>query len=283
MVDAPCSGEGMFRKDHEARGEWSEQNVWNCARVQEEILHEIWPALRDGGTLIYSTCTFNREEDEGVLERFAEWAGEELVESAEVAVEADWGVVVGRVGAFQTFHFYPHKAVGEGFFAAVARKAETGRRTRLPRSKRAVLTPLDKQSTKELHRWVMEPEAMRFAQAGECCYGWYAEQYEAVKMLSELLPVVYSGVAMGQLFEGKLKPDQALAHFAGLNREAVAVAEFQREEALTYLRKGEVAAEKFSEGLNLVCSEGRPLGFAKRIGARVNNLYPNILRILKTE
>ena len=124
---------------------------------------------------------------------------------------------------------------------------------------------------------------MRFAQAGECCYGWYAEQYEAVKMLSELLPVVYSGVAMGQLFKGKLKPDQALAHFAGLNREAVAVAEFQREEALTYLRKGEVAAEKFSEGLNLVCSEGRPLGFAKRIGARVNNLYPNILRILKTE
>lgn len=282
-VDAPCSGEGMFRKDHEARGEWSEQQVWNCARVQGEILQEIWPALRDGGTLIYSTCTFNREEDEGVLERFAAWAGEELTEAPEVAVEADWGIVVGRVGAFQTFHFYPHKAVGEGFFAAVARKAEGGGRTRLPRSKRAVVAPLDKPSVAELEGWVTEPEAMRFARAGECCYGWYAEQYEAVKLLSELLPVVYSGVAMGQLFKGKLKPDQALAHFVGLNRERVAVAELDREEALGYLRKGEVAAEKFSEGLNLVCSEGRPLGFAKRIGARVNNLYPNILRILKTE
>ena len=282
-VDAPCSGEGMFRKDHEARGEWSEQNVWNCARVQEEILKEIWPALRDGGTLIYSTCTFNREEDEGVLERFSEWAGEELEEAAEVAVEESWGVVTGRIGAFQTFHFYPHKAVGEGFFAAVARKAETGGRTRLPRSKRAVLTPLDKHATRELQRWVVEPEAMRFAQAGECCYGYYAEQYEAVKVLSELLPVVYSGVAMGQLFKCKLKPDQALAHFAGLNREAIPTAELDKEEALGYLRKGEVAADRFEEGMNLVASEGRALGFAKRIGVMVNNLYPNILRILKTE
>ena len=88
-VDAPCSGEGMFRKDHEARGEWSEQNVWNCARVQEEILQEIWPALRDGGTLIYSTCTFNTQEDEENVRWMMEELGAELLP---IATDPAWGI-----------------------------------------------------------------------------------------------------------------------------------------------------------------------------------------------
>ncbi|MBR5850108.1 MAG: rRNA cytosine-C5-methylase [Alistipes sp.] len=282
-VDAPCSGEGMFRKDHEARGEWSEQHVHLCAARQDEILREAWRSLKAGGRLIYSTCTFNRQEDEGTLERFLAWAGDEVVEAPACALSEEWGVVAGRVGAFQTFRLFPHKAEGEGFFAAVACKGEEGGKARLPRAKRSLLTPLDKASMAELRRWVKEPDAMTFAQAGELCYGWYKEQYEAVKLLSEVLPVVYSGVAFGQLFKGRLKPDQALAHFVGLNRAALPAVELEREEALAYLRKQDIAAERCAEGLNLVCCEGRPLGFAKRIGARVNNLYPNVLRILKTE
>ena len=124
---------------------------------------------------------------------------------------------------------------------------------------------------------------MQLGMAGETCYAWYKEQAEAVKRLSEQVSVIYSGVAMGQLFKGKLKPDQALAHFVGLNREAVSVAALSREEALGYLRRQEVAVERFSEGMNLVVCEELPLGFAKRIGARVNNLYPNVLRILKND
>ena len=88
---------------------------------------------------------------------------------------------------------------------------------------------------------------------------------------------------MGQLFKGKLKPDQALAHFVELNRSAVAVADLSEEESLAYLRKQELHTEGLQEGLNLMCYEGLPLGFAKRIGGRVNNLYPTILRILKGE
>ena len=101
-VDAPCSGEGMFRKDPDARGEWSEGNVKQCAARQDEILREAWRALRPGGTLVYSTCTFNRDEDEGALERMAAWAGDEIAESEETAVEDAWGIVCGRVGAFRT-------------------------------------------------------------------------------------------------------------------------------------------------------------------------------------
>ena len=282
-VDAPCSGEGMFRKDDVARQEWSEQNVRLCAERQDQILRHAWQALRAGGTLIYSTCTFNREEDEGTLERFLEWASEEVEPAQEVAVDADWGIVTGHVGAFQTFRFMPHRAVGEGFFAAVVRKSEEVRNGRLPKAKRSVIGAVDKQGVAELRRWVVAPDKMTFGVAGDTCYGWYKEQAEAVKRLSELVSVVYSGVAMGQLFKGKLKPEQALAHFVGLNREAVAATELSREESLCYLRKQEVTVERFTEGMNLVLFEGLPLGFAKRIGGRVNNLYPNVLRILKND
>ncbi|MDO4759110.1 MAG: rRNA cytosine-C5-methylase [Rikenellaceae bacterium] len=282
-IDAPCSGEGMFRKDDQAREEWSEQNVRLCAARQDEILENGWRALKGGGTLLYSTCTFNREEDEGSLERFLASYADEVEEAPEVVVDPAWGIVTGRVGAFQTFRFMPHKARGEGFFAAVARKSSEVGGGRLPKAKRAVITPVAKGDVTELKRWLQEPERMTFGMAGDTCYAWFAEQAEAVKRLSEQLSVLYSGVAMGQIFKGKLKPEQALAHFVGLNREALPVAELNRDEALAYLRKQEVAADRFGEGMNLVACETLPLGFAKRIGARVNNLYPNALRILKND
>lgn len=122
---------------------------------------------------------------------------------------------------------------------------------------------------------------MCFAQVADTLYAWYAAQSDAIRALSEALPVIYSGVAMGQVFKGTLKPDPALAFFDGLNRGAVPVAELDGEEALRFLRKQDIAAAGLAEGMNLVCSRGRALGFAKRIGARVNNMYPNSLRIIK--
>ena len=283
-VDAPCSGEGMFRKDDAARGEWSEANVRLCASRQDAILREAWRALRPGGTLLYSTCTFNRTEDEGSLERFLAWAGDEVAEAGEFPLAEEWGILGGRVGAFRTFRFFPHRAEGEGFFAAVARKApDAGGRSRTPRQRREVLVAADKAAAAELARWVEEPAAMRFAAAGDTLYGWYAAQYDAVRSLSGVLPVIYSGVAMGQLFKGRLKPDPALALFAGLRRDAVPATELGAEEALRFLRKQDLAAGPFAEGINLVTAHGRALGFVKRIGARVNNLYPNSLRILRQQ
>ena len=282
LVDAPCSGEGMFRKDPDARGEWSEGNVKQCAARQDEILREAWRALKPGGTLVYSTCTFNRDEDEGALERMAAWAGDEIAESEETAVEDAWGIVCGRVGAFRTFRFYPHRTCGEGFFAAVARKSfDAGGRVRAPKARRTVFAAVDRKTAGELARWVRNPGGMRFAAVADTCYAWYAAQADAVRTLSEALPVIYSGVALGQVFKGVLKPDPALAFFDGLNRGALHAAELDDEETLRFLRRQDIAAGGLAEGMNLVCSRGRALGFAKRIGARVNNLYPNSLRIIK--
>ena len=180
-VDAPCSGEGMFRKDRDARGEWSEGNVKLCAARQDELLREAWRALKPGGVLIYSTCTFNRDEDEGALERMLGWAEDEAAQAGEVAVDASWGIVCGRVGAFRTFRFYPHRARGEGFFAAVVRKAfDAGGRCRTPKARRTVFASVDRAAAAELRRWVNSPERMCFATVADTCYGYYVAQAEAV-------------------------------------------------------------------------------------------------------
>ena len=150
-----------------------------------------------------------------------------------------------------------------------------------PAARGSSTVPADRAAAAELARWVVEPERMRFGVAGDTCYGWYDAQADAVRSLSETLPVIYSGVAMGQIFKGRLKPDPALAFFTGLDRRAVPAAELEGDQVLEYLRRREVAAERFAEGMNLVTARGRALGFAKRIGNRVNNLYPASLRIVK--
>lgn len=282
-VDAPCSGEGMFRKDEQARSEWSEGNVRMCAARQAEILDEAWQSLAGGGLLIYSTCTFNLDENEGTIRAFAERVGDQLEESEPVECPEEWGVVCGREGVWQTFHFYPHRTQSEGFFAAVARKAESGARRVTPKPRRKIMNDLGGKAREELSRWVENPKAMRFAEVADTCYGYYAEVYDDVKHLAESLSVIYSGVAMGRIFGTTLKPDAALAFFAGLRKDAVARTTLERNEALQYLRKQDVAAELFTEGMNLVECEGCALGFAKRIGNRCNNLFPNSLRILKND
>lgn len=281
-IDAPCSGEGMFRKSEEACEQWSEANVKMCAERQWEIVENVFDTLRPGGVLIYSTCTFNRDEDEALVQRICDEWGEAIEPAQEVDVVDEWGAVVGRVGAFQTFRFFPHRVKGEGMFMAVARKAgvPTSRR-RMPKARREVIAAVEKRSEQELSRWVKEPKRMRFFSAGDTIYACWAEHYDEIKALSSRLAVIYSGVALGQIFKGKLKPDGALAFYVGLNRDAVATAELSLDEALQFLRKLDMSAEPFVEGVNMVLYKGLPLGFVKRVGARVNNMYPASLRILK--
>ena len=281
-IDAPCSGEGMFRKSEEACEQWSEANVKMCAERQWEIVENVFDTLRPGGVLIYSTCTFNRDEDEALVQRICDEWGEAIEPAQEVDVADEWGAVVGRVGAFQTFRFFPHRVKGEGMFMAVARKAgEPMSRRRMPKARREVIMAVEKRFEQELSRWVKEPKRMRFFSAGDTIYACWAEHYDEIKALSSRLAVIYSGVALGQIFKGKLKPDGALAFYVGLNRDAVATAELSLDEALQFLRKQDMSAEPFVEGVNMVLYKGLPLGFVKRVGARVNNMYPASLRILK--
>lgn len=280
-VDAPCSGEGMFRKSEEACSQWSEANVAMCAERQTEILRNAFRALRAGGILIYSTCTFNRTEDEEVLRRACAEFGDDLCAAPPVAVDPSWGVATGEEGVFRTFRFFPHRVSGEGMFLAVARKSGEPSRRREPKARRQAMTPVAKADARELSRWVRDGERMRFYEAGENLYGCYAERYDDVAALAGTLSVIYSGVAMGRVFKGLLKPDGALALFADLDLSAAECRDADYPTALRFLRKQDIDASGLAEGVNIVTFGGRPLGFAKRIGGRVNNMYPNSLRILK--
>ena len=278
-VDAPCSGEGMFRKEEVAREDWSEEAVKMCAARQISIVREAWQSLKEGGLFIYSTCTFNEDEDEGVLNNLIEELGDVFATSQRVEIDEKWGIVRGDIGTFQTFRFFPHKSDSEGLFVAVARKAEPTQQ-RTPKARKRVMQEVDKSARKELAKWLREPDKYTFAEVADTIYAYRTEQFKAVQALSEGLTAIYSGVAMGQVFKGKLKPDWALSQFVGLQREAVTTEELDEARALDYLRKRDIAVGDMAEGINLLTHKGRALGFAKRVGARCNNLYPNSLKIM---
>lgn len=278
-VDAPCSGEGMFRKMEEARTEWTASSPEQCAMRQREILEEAWKVLRPGGTLLYSTCTFNPTEDEGVVEWLMSEYGDELETSDRVETMDEWGIVRSDIGPWQCFHFYPHKSRGEGFFAAIARKRDGVARRSMPKARRKLFTQPAKGDIRELERWVTDGHSFRMV--GDDIYAYNANVVDDVITISEYLSVIYSGVAMGRIFKQRLKPEHALALYVGLNRDVVPVVNVSLGDAQDFLRRQDIAASQFEEGINVVAYEGVPIGFVKRIGARCNNMYPKDLRIVK--
>ncbi len=292
-VDAPCSGEGMFRRVPDSRAEWSPANVEMCAARQRRILAYAWDALRPGGVLIYSTCTFNRRENEDNIE----WLAQNFaIEPITMEVPSEWEVECGEVstdtGGIRTFRFWPHRVRGEGFFAAMMRKADGRLKRETPRARREPLVELNRPKNRPLAEWVTVPEAMKFARIGDNNYGFYRPVYQSIAALAGGLNVIYSGVCLGQLFGGKLRPDHALALFHDLAHRKdgevgiiadgrAVVTELSRDEALDYLRKRDANdVEKFAEGLNLLTHNGLSIGWTKRIGHRTNTLLPNSFRIV---
>lgn len=278
VVDAPCSGEGMFRKTPDARNEWTESNVKLCAARQQRILADVWDSLKPGGVLIYSTCTFNPQEDEDNVR----WLTQEYdCEPVHVDTDPTWGIVRDEVNGVEVFHFYPHRVKGEGFFAAVLRKGGHPHKAQRLKARKPVLTDLPKAALQEVGRWCNQPEYMRFALLNnERIFGYYADHCDLVNFLAEQLTVIYSGVEIGQMMGPKLKPEHSLALFHDVSHETVNQADLELFDALKYLRKDEVSPEFFVEGMNLVCYAGLPIGWIKRIGNRCNNLYPKEWRIL---
>lgn len=142
LADVPCSGEGMFRKDDEAVRQWSPQLVSNCSRLQRDIVADIWPCLRPGGILIYSTCTFNAHENEENAEWIASVLGAEFVS---IATQAEWNIQPALTRSCAGYRFLPGTTRGEGLFMTVLRKKAraNGRcRRAMPQNRRESPTPL---------------------------------------------------------------------------------------------------------------------------------------------
>lgn len=276
-VDAPCSGEGMFRKSEEARESWSLDNVKLCAARQRRIMADAWASLREGGLFIYSTCTFNRAENEDNML----WLSEEMeCESVDVECPEGWGIVRTRAGEAECFHFYPHRTVGEGLFAAVVRKGASGTRRKSPKARKSPFVEVDKRVRGEMERYFVDGSTMHFAMVGESIYAYPEELWADVRTVSEQMSVLFSGVKVGEVFGKKFRPDHSLALAARLNKGAFATYELSEDDMLRYFRREELSCVgELKEGINLLLWQGEPVGFTKRVGARTNTLLPKELRI----
>jgi len=288
LTDVPCSGEGMFRKDPVAVDEWSLENVDICWRRQRRILTDIWPALKPGGLLIYSTCTFNREEDEDNVAWIARELGAEVLP---VSIEDDWGITGNLIGKdFPVYRFLPHRAKGEGFFLAVLRKHE-GECDETPSRKLFSSSRMDKKKKgkdakqslaipREAKAWLNGTDAYELTVNGTMVEAFPKSFLDIYSLLKPSLKVLHAGVTLGEIKGKDLIPHHSLAMSTALEEGVFPKAELTYEQAIAYLRKeGLVLDASVPRGYVLVTYHQVPLGFVKNIGNRANNLYPQEWRI----
>lgn len=269
VVDAPCSGEGLFRKDADAMKEWSVENANLCAMRQQRIVHDVWPALKENGVLIYCTCTYNPEENNKNIERFAQELGAEVLP---LNIKADWGVQPLDYG----YQCFPDKVKGEGFYIAVLRKKETQSSGRM-RGGKTVFTKVPNAAAR-YQQWLSTSE-VKLTQFREFLLAISEEQEEAIAFVCSNLKTVSAGTTMGTLKHDKLIPDHALAMSIVLNKENFAHVQVSYEEAIAYLRKDVFWQEGLTKGFSLIQYENFTLGWANVLDNRLNNLYPADWRI----
>lgn len=276
LVDAPCSGEGMFRKDAFAVEQWSVANVELCAKRQREILSGVWDALRPGGLLVYSTCTFNREENEDCVE----WIADELgAQPLALDISDEWNITGSlTTKGLPVYRFIPGYTAGEGLFLAVLRK-DGGSAPAMPRAPR--LKPVAAKVKASLEKWVREPQQFEFVMQGDTVLALPKEHAQVMLALQQKLRCLKCGLAVADVKNDKLLPAHALAMSNDIDAAAFNAVELEREKALAYLHREALAFEGAPLGYLLVEYKGMPLGFVKNIGNRANNMYPAEWRIRK--
>ncbi|MBR3950972.1 MAG: rRNA cytosine-C5-methyltransferase [Bacteroidaceae bacterium] len=281
-TDVPCSGEGMFRKDDTAITEWSPANVAHCASRQEGILADIWSALRPGGMLIYSTCTFNIEENEAMIQHLISKYDAEPVE---VKTDPVWGICGALAGNAPVYRFMPHRTQGEGLFMAVLRKkgeADTSCGT-APNMRDKKKKQNSKNKTipipREVREWLTTHEYSFVAdETGITAYpNDYADDIQA---MYRHFNVLHAGIPIATAKGRDLIPTQALALSTACNHNSFTRCEVSLDTALAYLRREAITLPNDTpRGYVIVTYHGVALGWVKNLGNRANNLYPQEWRI----
>lgn len=274
VVDAPCSGEGLFRKEPRASQEWSEENVALCALRQQRILDEVWPSLKKNGILIYCTCTYNEKENEENLNWLVK---EKKVESMKLKVEEKWGIEeVNRNNVFG-YRFYPHKTRGEGFFISALRKTEEQPEISIHKKK-----TFDHPPTKikeRLSAWLKGPEEFEFVKHQELILALPTDYLFEIELLSKFLKVIQKGTAVATAKHDKLVPEHAFALSTKIIGENFDSIELSLDDAVAYLRKDVLNLTSEKKGFALMNFQNSPIGWANLLGNRMNNLYPSPWRI----
>jgi NOL1/NOP2/sun family putative RNA methylase len=271
LLDAPCSGEGMFRKSHEAISEWSEALVLFCARRQTEVLQAAARLLKPGGTLVYSTCTFAPEENEAMIAGF-------LATHAEFELQAVAGFAPGLgdrgdVGK-NTARLWPHLLRGEGHFIAKLYKKDGNEPAVALEASSKTLQPISKKQTAQLEAFV----AANYSDILHVFRAQIEAMHPATPILRQLR-VLSSGSALAEVAKERLEPTYALAHAvdATINTPRVAL-EADDPRLAAYLRGESIAVTTNADGWALVQCFGLGLGWGKVVRGVLKNHYPKALR-----
>ena len=269
VVDAPCSGSGLFRKDPAAIEEWSLNNVALCSQRQQRILADVLPSLKENGILVYSTCSYSEEEDEGIVK----WMEESFeLKTRTVNLPADSGIVESTKG----YRFYPDKIKGEGFFIAILEKTSTETEL-LPRA--AKLEKATNRDKNVLSSW-MDLHGVEIFHEKGFYYLLPENLMEDYSMLRSVLNIQYPGTGIGKIMHDKLVPDHSLALSSRVNKSLPSWS-LDLENAIKYLQRQEIAGLPTIKGWQTVNYKSYNLGWINALANRINNYYPKELRILK--
>lgn len=306
LIDAPCSGEGMFRKDPGAVSEWSPENVETCRERQRRIIKDIWPSLKAGGVLFYSTCTYNLKENEENIRWILDEFDSEILP---LDTGRFWNVGRNQMVPqhFPVYRFWPHKVKGEGFFLAAIYKP-TGyevnpwdpnpfsdalppdpselkkdypwEKLKKPQKKEPKPSDITRMQVWESRDWIVNSEDYEYIVDGNSITAFHRNLLPDLNVLRSTLHVVHAGIAVAELKGKKIMPTHGLAMSMELNKEVFATEEISYEQAIAYLRKEAITLPTTApRGVVLLTYKGVPLGFVKNVGNRANNLYPLEWRI----
>jgi 16S rRNA C967 or C1407 C5-methylase (RsmB/RsmF family)/NOL1/NOP2/fmu family ribosome biogenesis protein len=272
IVDAPCSGEGMFRGET-AVGEWSAVNMVHCSERQKRILMDVWPALKENGVLVYSTCTFNPGENEENIK----WIiGKKEAECIRLNVSDFKGIIEIDFEGIFGYGFYPDKVRGEGFFISAIRKTGKQEKAKMKNQRRMELQP-DKNDLNIAHQWTQFSKERVFKWGDElfalpCAINDYLHIYSSLK-------IVKAGVKVFAIKNKNYLPSHELALSPAIKTGAFPAHEINLSKALAFMRRDNFALDNATKGWNIVTYMGINLGFINNLGNRVNNYFPMEWRI----
>ncbi len=263
LVDAPCSGEGLFRKDQDAATEWSPAHVQLCTERQQRILAGAVPLLSSGGVLLYSTCTFNDEENDHQISWLIKTYG---LEPIQINLPDEWGFRPTKHG----YAALPHKVIGEGFYIAALRNQSKAENTKPKTSGFKRLQKADKQQIALARAWVADAEHSLFQTKSGMLRNLAAVSETAI-LLENHLPFCLLGREIGEIKGKDLIPTHALA--LSLNVATTKTCDLSLEQALSYLRRQDLQID-LPLGWTLMLYAGIALGWVKVLPNRVNNYLP---------
>jgi len=270
VVDAPCSGSGLFRREPGAIEEWSLNHVQLCSLRQQRIVADVWKALKKDGLLIYSTCSYSTDEDEAIVE----WMLKEMPAIyCPLSIDARWRITEISNG----YRFWPHKLKGEGFFISCLKKSDNDNTSPLKYPKAPAFA--SKKETEIIEKWAVV-EGRKLVKSQERVYAWPEYLSKDFNFLLNRLRVAYSGTILGAILREKFVPDHALA-MSLIKSNSLNSIKLTYEQAIAYLKRKDLSVDSVQKGWYLVNFENHTLGWVNALSNRINNYYPKELRILK--